>query len=138
MTPVDHQNLNGIVGDILNGPHLSILATTCADGRAQTSVIFVKPDGSDLLFSTIEGRGKTINMRRNPRVNLLIHRLPPGQPGRPYVTVSGTVELTTDPGGAFHEVTYGLHMGGATPPPEPGAKRVIVRIRPEKVYVPKF
>jgi hypothetical protein len=29
-------------------------------------------------------------------------------------------------------------MGGATPPPEPGAERVIVRIAPERVYVPQF
>ena len=31
---------------------------------------------------------------------------------------------------------YGIHMGGATPPPEPGAKRLIVRIIPHRVYVP--
>jgi hypothetical protein len=30
---------------------------------------------------------------------------------------------------------YDLHMGGATPPPEPGAERVIVRITPHKVYL---
>jgi hypothetical protein len=29
-----------------------------------------------------------------------------------------------------------VHMGGATPPPEPGAERVIVRIVPRQVYVP--
>jgi hypothetical protein len=33
---------------------------------------------------------------------------------------------------------YDIHMGGATPPPEPGAERVIVRIVPERVYVPAF
>jgi hypothetical protein len=31
---------------------------------------------------------------------------------------------------------YDIHMDGATPPPEPGAERVIVRITPQKVYVP--
>jgi hypothetical protein len=31
---------------------------------------------------------------------------------------------------------YDIHMGGATPLPEPGAKRLIVRISPLKVYVP--
>jgi PPOX class probable F420-dependent enzyme len=138
MTPVDQQNLNEIVPEILDGSHLSVLATTDPDGRAQTSVIFVKWDGGDILFSTIEARAKTINMRRDPRVNLLIHRLPPGTPGKPYVTVSGAVELTADPGGAFHLAMYGFHMGGATPPPEPGAKRVVARIRPDKVYVPPF
>ncbi len=52
---------------ILGGPHLSVLATTNADGAPQMSVIFVKPDGDDMLFSTIEGRRKTTNLLRDPR-----------------------------------------------------------------------
>jgi hypothetical protein len=48
------------------------------------------------------------------------------------------VELTEDPDGSFHHVMYGRHMGGATPPPEPGAQRLIVRIRPQAVYLPTF
>jgi hypothetical protein len=31
---------------------------------------------------------------------------------------------------------YDLHMGGATRPPEPGAERLIVRLRPKRIYVP--
>ena len=46
------------------------------------------------------------------------------------------MELTDDPAGAFHQVMYDLHMGGATPPPEPGAERLIVRLRPDHVYAP--
>lgn len=53
---------------ILAGPHLAILSTVNPDGLPQTSVIFVKPDGADVLFSTIKGRRKTLNMRRDPRV----------------------------------------------------------------------
>lgn len=119
---------------ILDGPHLSVLATTNADGHAQTSVIFVKREGDDILFSTIKGRRKTTNMLRDPRVNLLVHSLPIGEEGSTYATVSGTVELTDDPDGSFHQVMYDLHMGGETPPPEPGAQRVIVRLRPQSVY----
>jgi len=33
-------------------------------------------------------------------------------------------------------VMYDIHMGGATPPPEPRAKRLIVRMRLDTVYVP--
>ena len=121
---------------ILAGPHLSILATTNRDGSPQTSVIFVKPDGEDVLFSTIKGRLKTANMQRDPRVSLLLHSLP-GEGGEiTYAAIAGDVELTEDPEGAFHEIMYGLHMGGATPPPEPGAERLIVRLRPKRIYVP--
>jgi PPOX class probable F420-dependent enzyme len=119
---------------ISGGPHLSVLATTNADGSAQMSVIFVKLDGDDILFSTIEGRRKTANMLRDPRVTLLLHSLSAPGTESAYATVYGTVELTDDPGGAFHQVMYGLYMGGATPPPEPGARRLVVRIRPRRAY----
>jgi PPOX class probable F420-dependent enzyme len=136
MTDLDHPILNATVRRILDGPHLSVLATTDADGKAQTSVIFVKRDGDDILFSTIKGRRKTVNMSRDPRVNLLVHALPVAGPD--YATISGTVELTDDPDGAFHDEMYGMHMGGATPPPEPGAQRVTVRIVPQRIYAPVF
>jgi PPOX class probable F420-dependent enzyme len=121
---------------ILAGPHLSVLATTNADGSAQMSVIFVKPDGEDILFSTIWGRRKTTNMVRDPRVTLLLHSLAAAATDSAYATIYATVELTDDPSGAFHQVMYDLHMGGATPPPEPGARRVIVRVRPQRAYAP--
>ena len=125
-----------VARQILAGPHLSVLATTNADGSAQMSVIFVKPDGDDILFSTIAGRRKTANMSRDPRVTLLLHSLTATAAGNAYATVHGTVELTDDPDGAFHQVMYDLHMGGATPPPEPGAHRLIVRVRPRRAYAP--
>lgn len=143
MTDLDYPILNAAVRYILGGPHLSVLATIDPDGKPQTSVIFVKQDGETILFSTIKGRRKTINMSRDPRVNLLIHGLPADHPnqagdGPNYVAISGTVELIDDPAGAFHQEMYDLHMGGAAPPPEPEAQRVTVRIVPHHVYVPTF
>jgi PPOX class probable F420-dependent enzyme len=134
MTSIDQPVLNETVRRIVDGPHLSILATTDADGKAQTSVIFVKREGDHILFSTIMGRRKTMNMARDPRVNLLLQGLPVLGPN--YATISGRVELTEDPDASFHQEMYDIHMGGATPPPEPEAKRVIVRIVPGQVYVP--
>jgi PPOX class probable F420-dependent enzyme/deazaflavin-dependent oxidoreductase (nitroreductase family) len=122
------------VGQVLGGSHLSVLATSNSDGSSQMSVIFVKPDDDDILFSTIEGRRKTANIRRDPRVTLLLHSLTASATDSAYATVYGTAEITDDPGGAFHQAMYGSYMGGATPPPEPGAHRLIVRIRPERIY----
>ncbi len=143
MTNLDQPILSKAVHYILDGPHLSVLATTDPDGKPQTSVILVKRDGNDILFSTVKGRRKTTNMSRNPRVNLLIHGLPVDRPnyagdGPNYATISGTAELTDDPDGTFHQEMYDLHMGGATPPPEPGAQRVTVRIVPRAIYVATF
>lgn len=119
---------------ILDAPHLSVLATTNPDGTAQLSVIFVKADGDDILFSTIEGRRKTANLVRDPRVTLLLHRLDAVATDSAYATVHGTAEVTEDPDGSFHQLMYDQHMAGATPPPEPGAHRLIVRIRPYRAY----
>jgi PPOX class probable F420-dependent enzyme len=143
MTHPDHPILSQAVRYILDGPHLSVLATIDADGVPQTSVIFVKRDGDDILFSTIKGRRKTINMSRDPRVKLLIHGLPVDRPnyagdGPNYATISGAVELTDDPNGLFHQEMYDIHMGGTVPPPEPGAQRVIVRIVAQRIYLPAF
>jgi PPOX class probable F420-dependent enzyme len=126
--------LNDTVRRIVDGPHLSVLATTDADGKAQTSVIFIKREGDHIVFSTIKGRRKTTNMYRDPRVNLLVHGLPVLGPD--YATISGSVELADDSDGSFHQQMYDIHMGGATPPPEPGVQRVIVRIVPRAVYLP--
>ncbi len=125
-----------VANEILAGPHLSVLATTNADGSPQMAVVFVKAEGDDIVFSTLRGRRKTVNMLRDPRANLLVHSLPIGDKASTYATISGPVELTDDPDGSFHQVVYDIHMGGATPPPEPGAERLIVRLKPQKIYAP--
>jgi hypothetical protein len=42
------------VRDVLDGPHIASIATSNADGRPQSSVIFVKRDGDTVAFSTIK------------------------------------------------------------------------------------
>jgi PPOX class probable F420-dependent enzyme len=134
MTSPSNPVLPDVVREIVTGEHLAVLATTNPDGRPQTSVVFVTVDADHILFSTIKGRRKTTNMQRDPRVNLLLHRLPDDGREPAYVTVSGTVDLTDDPDGSFHQVMYDIYMGGATPPPEPGAERVIARLAPQSIY----
>jgi PPOX class probable F420-dependent enzyme len=46
------------------------LATTMPDGSPQVSVVWIDREGDTLLFSTAEGRVKTENIRRDPRVAL--------------------------------------------------------------------
>ncbi|WP_329047885.1 PPOX class F420-dependent oxidoreductase [Amycolatopsis sp. NBC_01488] len=122
--------LTGAAREVLDGPHTAVIATANADGRPQSSVIFVKRDGDTVVFSTIEGRLKTRNMQRDPRVSLLVS----SNPGR-YVEIRGRVEITADPEKVLLHEMYDRYMGGKTPPPEPDDERLIVRIVPEKLYV---
>ncbi|WP_159842620.1 PPOX class F420-dependent oxidoreductase [Nocardia sp. CY41] len=123
--------LDDTVRTLIDGPHAAVLATANADGRPQSSVIFVDHDGGTLVFSTIEGRLKTRNMRRDPRVSLLVLSRTDGR----YAEVRGRAEITDDPDKTLLISMYAKYMGGATPPPEPQARRLIVRIVPERVYV---
>jgi PPOX class probable F420-dependent enzyme len=121
--------LDDTARQVLDGPHVAILATSNHNARPQSSVIFVKRDGDTVVFSTIKGRLKTRNMMRDPRVSLLVLQ----NAGR-YVEIRGTVEISDDPEKSLLYEMYDRYMGGATPPPEPDAERLIVRITPEKLY----
>jgi PPOX class probable F420-dependent enzyme len=115
--------------ELIDGPHTAILSTANRDGRPQSSVIFVKPAGGTVVFSTIRGRLKTRNMERDPRVSLLVL----ARSGR-YVEIRGHVDISDDPDKALLREMYERYMDGATPPPEPEAERVVVRMHPEKLY----
>jgi PPOX class probable F420-dependent enzyme len=122
--------LNETAREVLDGPHLAAIATSNADGRPQSSVIFVNRDVDTVVFSTIKGRLKTRNMARDPRVSLLV-----ADRQRPrYLEIRGTVDITEDPEKRMLYEMYDRYMDGAAPPPEPDAERLIVRITPEKVY----
>jgi PPOX class probable F420-dependent enzyme len=124
------RQLNDSTCDILDGPHIAVIATSNGDGRPQSSVIFVKRDGDAVVFSTIKGRLKTRNMARDPRVSLLVADKEKGR----YVEIRGTVAITEDPEKRLLHEMYDRYMGGTPPPPEPDAERLIVRITPERVY----
>ena len=47
---------------LVDGKNYAVLATVNPDGSPQTSVVWVGLDGSDLLFSTVQGRVKHRNM----------------------------------------------------------------------------
>jgi PPOX class probable F420-dependent enzyme len=115
--------------ELIDGPHTAILATPNRDGHPQSSVIFVKRSEDTVVFTTIRGRLKTRNMERDPRVSLLVL----AHPGK-YVEIRGRVDITDDPDKTLLGEMYERYMNGATPPPEPDAERVIVRIHPEKIY----
>jgi PPOX class probable F420-dependent enzyme len=122
--------LDNVIRELIDGPHTAVLATTNTDGRPQSSVIFVNYDGDTIVFSTIKGRLKTRNMARDPRVSLLVL----STADRRYAEIRGHVQISDDPEKTLLAEMYHRYMAGATPPAEPAAERLIVRITPEKLY----
>jgi PPOX class probable F420-dependent enzyme len=104
-----------VTRDVLDGPHIAAIATSNADGRPQSSVIFVKRDGDSVVFSTIAGRLKTRNMARDPRVSLLVIDKEKGR----YVEIRGTVEITDDPEKRLLYEMYDRYVAAWRPRPSP-------------------
>jgi PPOX class probable F420-dependent enzyme len=57
---------------MLEAPNFASLATTMPDGAPQASVVWIDIDGDTILVNTAEGRTKTENMRRDPRVAICL------------------------------------------------------------------
>jgi PPOX class probable F420-dependent enzyme len=70
-------------------------ATIEASGQPQLSIVWVARDGDDLLVSTIEGRRKYRNLRRDPRATVLL--CPKDAPWI-YIEVRGTATITAEGG----------------------------------------
>jgi PPOX class probable F420-dependent enzyme len=115
---------------LLNPPVFAILSTAAPSGTVQSSVIWVRTDGDDILFSTIVGRLKTRNMQRNPRVSLCAYD--PADPYR-YVEVRGTVTFT-EKGGVELIDELSRAYDGKPWRVRPAETRLVVRVTPTKMF----
>jgi PPOX class probable F420-dependent enzyme len=114
---------------LLDARNYAVLATVNPDGSPQTSAMWVGRDGGDLLFSTLEGRVKHRNMRRDPRVSVtVLDSLDPEN----YVELRGRVSMTPDPGRQLHVQLSWKYDGRDPGEDRPGAVRVVVRMVVEK------
>ena len=95
----------------------------------QTSAVWVGRDGEDLLFSTVEGRVKHRNMRRDPRVSVTV--LDSADPEN-YVELRGRVSMTPDAGRRVDTQLSWKYDGKDPGEDRPGAVRVVVRMVVEK------
>ena len=114
---------------LLDGKNYAVLATVNPDGSPQTSAMWVGRDGGDLLFSTVEGRVKHRNMRRDPRVSVSV--LDSSDPEN-YVELRGRVSMTPDVGRKVDTQLSWKYDGKDPDEDRPGAVRVVVRMVVER------
>lgn len=115
---------------LVDGNTFAVVSTINSDGSPQSTVVWVKRDGDDILFSTIRGRRKTRNMERDPRVSICAY-----DPADPYVyfTVDGTVSLVEEGGRELIEELSQKYDGRSFTFNPPEQVRVVCRVTPEKV-----
>jgi PPOX class probable F420-dependent enzyme len=123
--------------EVLDSPIFATVATVQPDGTPQQSVVWVERDGDDVLFMVGIGSRKERNLRRDPRVSVLV--CPPAAPYG-YAAIRGTAmfepaltqrlrdELTLKYVGR----TYAEHVE-QTPEADAGAEVVAVRVRPGRI-----
>jgi len=107
----------------------AVLATVNADGSPQSSVVWVRRDGDDLLMSTIAGRRKTANMERDNRVSLCAYD--PADPFQ-YVEVRGTVAMVEEGGNELIDELSRAYTEKAWAHRQ-GEVRLVVRLTPTKI-----
>ncbi|MEU2869475.1 PPOX class F420-dependent oxidoreductase [Streptomyces olivoreticuli] len=117
-----------------DAPVFAAVATVQPDGSPQVSVTWIARDGNDLLISTTVGRRKEQNLRRDPRVTVLIN---PHNAPYTYAEVRGSATLTTEGGQELINTLSRKYTGkdytDFNPASAEDAERVVVRIAPRKV-----
>ena len=111
------------------GKNLAIIATIMPDGSPQATAVWVDTDGELVRFNTAEGRVKTKNLRRDPRVAVAILNA-----DNPYeqVTIRGHVVEFVHEGAIEHINSLAQKYTGADEfeGRDPNDQRVIVKIAP--------
>jgi len=115
------------------GKNFASLATLMPDGSPQVSVTWVDSDGEYIIINTADGRVKTENMRRDPRIAVSIT-----DSGNPYrqAMIMGSVEGDTYEGAEEHinRMARKYLKLDTYPRTRKNEKRVIFRIKPEKIF----
>jgi PPOX class probable F420-dependent enzyme len=108
----------------------AVLCTVNPDGSPQSSVVWVKRDGDDLLFSSILGRRKTRNIERDPRVSIMM--VDPAN-GYSYVEIRGTVSMTGEGGIELIDELSMKYDGKPFVEGRPDSVRIVFRVTPTHV-----
>ncbi len=122
--------MNDMLRELLDRRAFLVLSTINPDGAPQSSVIWAKQDGGDVVFSTIRGRRKTRNMERDPRVSICVYD--PANPYR-YVEVRGTVGMVEDGGPELIDELSRMYDGKPFVEKVPGVTRVVCRVTATRV-----
>ncbi len=106
------------------------LATLNDDGSPQVSVVWAMRDGDKVLVSTAEGRVKTANIARDPRVALSF--TPPDQPYK-NIVMQGRVTKSAADGKWLIDALSEKYTGNPDYQGQPGEVRVNYEITIDSV-----
>jgi PPOX class probable F420-dependent enzyme len=121
---------------LLEGTRTAKLATTMRDGSPHVMPVWFTLDGDEIVFNTAENTAKGRNIRRDPRVAILVDD---DAPPFSFVHIRGPASISEDADELLHWATViaGRYMG-ADRAEEFGRRNgvpgeLVVRVKPERV-----
>ena len=119
--------------EFLRQPYIAEFVTLMKDGSPQISPVWIDTDGEHVLVNTAEGRVKTRNVRRDPRVAVGVY-----DPENTYSRVLNirgrVVEITAE--GAVDSIDdLSEKYNGVRPYPNhnPAQPRLLLKILPDRI-----
>ena len=114
---------------LLTSTAVAFVSTLGPQGQPQVTPIWFMFDGEALRFSLVDGRQKLRNLRRDPRVAVLVV-----DPARPtyYLEMRGTVELVADPGLELERAVSIKYTGDWTDGEAAGTQRYAATVHVER------
>ncbi|TJZ52835.1 PPOX class F420-dependent oxidoreductase [Streptomyces piniterrae] len=126
--------LSDALKELLDTPVFVTVATIQPDGSPQVSPVWTRRDGDDVLISTTVDRRKAANLRRDPRVSIVVQ---PFDDPYHYAEIRGSASLTTEGGPELIDELSLKYTGKPYAEFNPAAKndaeRLVVRVTPRKV-----
>lgn len=127
---VDGPELAPTTLELAQGANFAAMSTALADGRIQTSYVWVATDGRRLLVNTEVHRAKFRNVQRDPRVTLAIRD--EADPYR-FVEVRGrVVETVRGPEAVENNHQLARKYWGTDFPGEATSERVVLYIEADR------
>lgn len=119
--------------NLFRGKNFGFIASLMSDGSPQLTPVWIDHDGQFLLVNTAEGRTKQKNFARDPRVAISVI-----DQNNPYnmVSIRGKVVQQTSDGADEHIDKLAKRYLGVDKYPfrSPDEKRIILKIKPEKIF----
>ena len=114
--------------ELFRAKNYAVVATVGDDGSPQTTIVWVDEEDGRPLFNTTNKRAKGRNLRRDPRVSILVWAN--DNPYR-YVEVEGDAELEDDVDTRNMHAMSRKYTGKDFHTP---VDRLIVRVTPRRIY----
>jgi PPOX class probable F420-dependent enzyme len=119
--------------NLFRGKNFAFVASLMNDGSPQITPVWIDYDGQFLLINTAEGRTKQKNFARDPRIAVSVV-----DQNNPYnmLSIRGKVVEQTANGADEHIDKLAKRYLGVDKYPfrSPDEKRIILKIKPEKIY----